>query len=138
MKPRFSRLSGRTSHGPKTNLECAFGTFGEAWSPRIVGSVNGVDVRIAKFRGESVWHFHEHEDEFFFVIEGRLLLRLRDGEVRLGVGDFIVVPRGVEHLPVAESEECRILTVSPGTLMNTGNVDNERTVRNPVRLAGRG
>ena len=119
----------------KMNLDRAFESFTEAWSPRIVGSVNGVDVRLAKFRGEFVWHFHEHEDELFLVIEGRLLLRFRDREVRLGTGDFIVVPRGVEHLPVAESEECRILTVSPGTLTNTGNVENERTVRQPVRLA---
>ncbi len=118
----------------KVNLAEAFGRFSDAWSPKVAGSVNGMDIRLAKFRGEFVWHYHEHEDELFLVNKGRLLMRFRDGEVRLAAGEFIVVPWGVEHMPIAESEECEILTLSPHTLLNTGNVRNDRTIFQPGHL----
>ncbi len=111
----------------KVNLAEAFGSFQEAWNPRIVGAVNGVQVRLAKFRGEFIWHRHDEEDELFLVNRGNLRMSFRDGDVRLGPGEFIIVPRGTEHMPVAESEECEILNLAPGTLVNTGNVTNERT-----------
>ena len=111
----------------KVNLGEAFKTFDDPWHPRIAGEVNGVQVRLAKFRGEFLWHHHEDEDELFLVNKGTLLMRFRDCDVRLGPGEFIIVPRGTEHMPVAESEECEILNLAPSGLVNTGNVMNERT-----------
>lgn len=118
----------------KVSLAEVFGRFDEAWSPKIAGSVNDMHVRLAKFRGAFIWHFHEREDELFLVHKGRLLMRFRDREIHLGPGEFIIVPKGVEHMPAAESDECEILTLSPSTLLNTGNVENERTVRELGRL----
>ena len=111
----------------KVNLGEAFKTFDDAWHPRVAGEVNGVQVRLAKFRGEFLWHHHDNEDELFLVNKGTLLMRFRDRDVRLGPGEFIIVPRGKEHMPVAESEECEILNLAPTSLVNTGNVVNERT-----------
>lgn len=117
----------------KVTLAEAFGRFAEHWSPRIVGELNGQHVKIAKAQGEFIWHHHEHEDELFYVVKGRLLMRFRDREVTLDPGDMIIVPRGVEHQPVAE-EEVWVMLFEPASTLNTGNVRNDRTVENLERL----
>jgi mannose-6-phosphate isomerase-like protein (cupin superfamily) len=117
----------------KVNLAEAFRRFSDHWSPKIVGEINDSHVKLVKLRGEFVWHHHQHEDELFLVIRGRLLMRFRDREVRLEPGEFIIVPRGTEHLPVAE-EECEVLLLEPKTTLNTGNVVNDRTVADPEHL----
>lgn len=115
------------------NLAEKLAGFREHWSPRIVGELNGQQVRLAKLHGEFVWHFHEHEDELFLVLKGTLLIRLRAGDVTLREGEFLIVPRGVEHQPVAE-EEVHVLLFEPATTLNTGNVRTERTVEQLPRL----
>jgi mannose-6-phosphate isomerase-like protein (cupin superfamily) len=117
----------------KTNLAAAFARFSDLWSPKIVGEVNDAHVKLAKLKGEFVWHHHAAEDELFLVVKGRLRLRLRDRDIDLHEGEFFIVPRGVEHLPVAD-EECHVLFLEPKTTLNTGNVVNERTVKEPGRL----
>ena len=111
----------------KVNIAEKFALFRDYWNPKIVGELNDSYVKLVKLKGEFVWHRHEHEDELFLVTKGSLVIRLRDGEVRIGPGEFVVIPRGVEHLPVAE-EEVRVLLIEPKTTLNTGNVVNERTV----------
>ena len=112
----------------KIDLARAFASFQERWSPRIAGQVNDCHVKLAKLEGEFVWHHHEHEDELFLVVKGRLVLRLRTGDVELEPGQFLIVPRGVEHCPFAP-EECHVLLFEPVATLNTGNVVNERTRR---------
>src|ERR1700682_106035 len=99
----------------------------EHWSPKIVGEVNDAYVKLVKFRGEFVWHHHDDEDEMFLVLKGRLRMRLRDRDLWVGPGEFVIVPRGVEHMPVAEAE-VHVLLFEPRSTLNTGNVVNERTV----------
>ncbi len=111
----------------KVNVEQKFASFQDYWSPKIIGELNDSYVKAAKLKGEFVWHCHEHEDELFLVVRGRLLIRFRDGEVQLEAGEFLIVPRGVEHLPVAD-EEVHVLLLEPKTTRNTGEVTNERTV----------
>jgi len=111
---------------PKVTLSEKFAQFSEHWSPKIVGEVNDSYVKLVKFQGEFVWHHHEHEDELFLVVAGVFTMRLRDGDVELKAGDFYIVPRGVEHCPVAR-EEAQVLLLEPKTTLNTGNVRNERT-----------
>ncbi len=117
----------------KVNLAEAFGQFSEHWSPRIAAELNGQQVRLVKVQGEFVWHHHEAEDELFLVIKGRLRIELRDGEVNLGEGEMCVIPRGVEHRPVAE-EEAHILLFEPEEVVNTGSAPGELTVEKPARL----
>ncbi len=117
----------------KVNLAEKFSRFSEQWSPKIVGELNGSEVKIAKIQGEFVWHHHEDADEMFLVVKGRMTIKLRDGDVDLSEGEFFVVPRGVEHCPVAE-QECQILMLEPKGTLNTGNVQSERTVDTPDRL----
>ena len=117
----------------KVNLEEKFGSFHERWSPKIIGAVNDCDVKIAKVEGEFVWHHHANEDEMFLVVKGRLHLRMHEGDVTLEEGEMFVVPKGVEHLPVAP-EETWILMIEPRGTLNTGNVVNERTVAQPEEL----
>jgi mannose-6-phosphate isomerase-like protein (cupin superfamily) len=109
------------------NLVQKFSLFQETWQPRIVGEINDAYVKLVKLKGEFVWHKHEQEDELFLVIKGRLVIRLRDGELRIGEGEFAIIPRGVEHLPVAD-EEAQVLLLEPKTTRNTGDVQDERTV----------
>lgn len=111
----------------KVNIKQKFELFAEHWSPKIIGELNDSYIKAAKLEGEFVWHRHENEDEMFLVVKGSLLLKFRDGEVRLEAGEFLVVPRGVEHLPIAE-EEVHVLLLEPKTTLNTGDVKNERTV----------
>jgi mannose-6-phosphate isomerase-like protein (cupin superfamily) len=113
----------------KVNLAEKFSLFDEYWSPKLVGELNGQFVKIAKLKGEFIWHQHEGEDELFMVIEGRLTIRLREKDVVLEAGEFFIVPRGVEHMPVAE-DEAHVLMFEPKTTLNTGNVRNERTKEN--------
>ena len=109
------------------SLEQKFSLFAERWHPRIVGEVNDSYVKLARLQGEFVWHKHEKEDELFLVIKGQLTIRLRDGELTIHEGEFAIIPRGVEHLPVAE-EEVQVMLLEPKTTVNTGEVRNERTV----------
>ncbi|MFL6284130.1 MAG: cupin domain-containing protein [Pyrinomonadaceae bacterium] len=110
----------------KVNLSDKFRLFDEHWSPRIAGEVNDSYVKLVKFQGDFVWHKHDEEDEMFLVVKGAITIRLRDGDVRLEEGEFVVIPRGVEHMPVAE-EEAHVLLFEPKTVLNTGDVRNERT-----------
>jgi mannose-6-phosphate isomerase-like protein (cupin superfamily) len=111
----------------KVNLREKFGRFDERWSPKIAGEVNDSYVKLVKLEGEFVWHKHDAEDEMFLVVKGRLRIKLRDGEVDLDEGEFVIIPRGVEHLPVAD-EEAHVLLFEPKSVLNTGDVVNERTV----------
>lgn len=110
----------------KVNLAEKFGALREHWSPKIAGEVNDSYVKLVKFQGEFVWHKHEDEDEMFLVVAGRITIRFRDGDVALEENEFVVVPKGVEHCPVAE-EEAQVLLFEPKTTLNTGDVRNERT-----------
>ena len=107
--------------------------FDEYWSPRIVGEVNDSYVKLAKLNGEFVWHNHEQEDELFLVVKGRLTIRFRDRDVHLEEGQMIIVEKGVEPQPVAESE-AHVLIVEPRSTLNTGDVVNERTVVDLERI----
>ena len=117
----------------KVNPAEKFGLFDEYWSPKIVGELNGQHVKLAKLKGEFVWHHHEAEDELFLVIEGQLVIKLQEKDVVLEEGEFFIVPRGVEHKPVAE-EEAHVLLFEPVSTLNTGNVRNDRTVENLNRI----
>ncbi len=110
----------------KVNLAEKLSSISDYWNPRIIGELNDSYVKAVKLKGEFVWHQHEKEDELFLVVAGRLRMRFRDREVIVGPGEFIVVPKGVEHLPVAD-EECHVVLLEPKTTLNTGNVHNERT-----------
>lgn len=117
----------------KVNLADALSAFDDYWSPRIVGELNGQHVKLVKVKGDFVWHHHEHEDELFLVLKGTLRMGLRDGDVEIGEGEFFIVPRGVEHRPMA-AEEVHLLLFEPAGTLNTGNVRDERTVDAPRRL----
>jgi len=108
------------------NLADKFKLFDDHWQPRIVGELNDSYVKLVKVEGEFVWHHHEHEDELFLVIKGRLLIRFRDQDRWLDEGEMLIIPRRVEHMPIAE-KEVWILLLEPKTTINTGDVDNERT-----------
>ena len=111
----------------KINLLEKFSTFGDHWEPKIAGDLNGQQVKLVKFLGPFVWHHHDNEDELFLVVKGRFRMEFRDRDIWLEQGEFLIVPRGVEHRPVAE-EEVHVLLFEPATTLNTGNVRNERTV----------
>ena len=117
----------------KVSLSEKFAEFSELWSPKIVGELNGQLVKLVKVKGEFVWHHHDVEDELFLVVRGRLDMHLRDHVVPIHEGEFFVVPRGVEHKPVAV-EEAHILLFEPASTLNTGNVRNERTREKLERL----
>jgi mannose-6-phosphate isomerase-like protein (cupin superfamily) len=117
----------------KVNLREKFGLFRDRWSPKIVGEVGDSYVKLVKLEGEFVWHRHEDEDEMFLVVGGRLQIKLRDGEINLEEGEFVIIPRGVEHLPVAVAE-AHVLLFEPKSVLNTGDVVNERTVADLERV----
>ena len=117
----------------KINLASKFSQIQEYWKPYIAGELNGQLVKLDKLKGEFVWHHHENEDEMFLVVKGRFRIEFRDKTVQLEEGEFIVVPRGVEHKPVAE-EECWILLFEPASTLNTGNVENEFTIHELDRV----
>jgi mannose-6-phosphate isomerase-like protein (cupin superfamily) len=110
----------------KINLGEKLGSFTDHWNPRIVAELNGQQVKVVKFAGPFTWHFHEREDELFLVVRGSFRMEFRDRAVELREGELIVVPRGVEHRPVAEGE-VEVLLFEPATTLNTGNIRNERT-----------
>lgn len=115
------------------NLNEKLSKVKEYWSPKIIGELNDSYVKVVKFTGEFVWHHHDNEDELFLVIKGKLRMKFRDREVAVAPGEFIIVPRGVEHLPVAD-EEVEVVLLEPKTTLNTGNVRNERTLVELERL----
>ena len=117
----------------KVDLKEKFSLFSGHWQPKIVGELNGQYVKLAKLKGEFVWHQHENEDELFMVIKGKLKIKLKDQDVNLDEGQFFIIPRGVEHLPVAE-EEVHVMLFEPKTVLNTGDKKNERTVENLERI----
>jgi mannose-6-phosphate isomerase-like protein (cupin superfamily) len=117
----------------KINLADKFALFTDHWSPKVVGELNGQQVKLVKFAGEFVWHKHDAEDELFLVVAGSFRMEFRDRTVELSAGEFLIVPRGVEHRPVADAE-VQVLLFEPATTLNTGDVQNERTVENPERL----
>lgn len=111
----------------KININEKLSTFSEYWSPKIVGDINESYVKLVKLKGEFVWHMHENEDEMFMVIKGRLVIKLRSEDIILNEGEFFIIPKGIEHMPVAENE-VHVMLLEPKTTLNTGNVKNERTV----------
>ncbi len=117
----------------KVSLSDKLSQISEHWSPRIVGELNGQHVKLAKLKGEFVWHQHDDEDELFLVIKGTLRMRMRDAEVVINEGEFLIVPRGVEHQPVAD-DEVHVLLFEPAGTLNTGNVRNTYTIDEPEHL----
>lgn len=117
----------------KVNLAEKFRLFQDYWSPKIVGELNDSHVKLVKVKGEFIWHHHENEDELFLVVKGALRIELRDRAIRLEEGEFVIIPRGLEHMPVAE-EEAHLLLLEPKTTLNTGNVRSERTVAELERI----
>jgi len=110
----------------KINLLEKFGLFNEYWSPKVVGELNGQQIKLVKFKGEFIFHHHENEDELFMVIKGKFKMKYRDKTVEINEGEFVIVPRGVEHKPVAD-EEVWVMLFEPASTLNTGNVVDERT-----------
>jgi len=117
----------------KVNLSEKFAVFSEHWSPKIVGELNGQHVKLVKFKGPFVWHHHEEEDELFYVVKGSFDMEFTDHTVTIAEGEFIIVPKGVEHRPNA-AEEVQVLLFEPAGTLNTGNTENERTVKNLTHL----
>jgi mannose-6-phosphate isomerase-like protein (cupin superfamily) len=117
----------------KINLVRKFNLIKEHWSPKIVGEVNDVYIKLVKFKGDFVWHFHEAEDELFFVVKGTMVMMLRDKDLTLEEGEFIIVPKGVEHMPTAD-EEVHLMLIEPKSTLNTGNIKSEKTVKEPERI----
>lgn len=117
----------------KVNLKEKFALFSEYWSPKVAGELNGQQVKLARFKGAFPWHFHENEDEFFYVVKGSFDMEFRDKTVTVNEGEFIVVPRGVEHRPHA-AEEAEVMLFEPASTINTGNTENEFTRKNPESI----
>jgi len=115
------------------NIAQKFSLINQPWSPKILGEINESYVKAVRFQGEFVWHHHDNEDEMFLVLQGRMRMKFRDHEEIVKPGEFIIVPRGVEHLPVAEVET-QVLLFEPKTTLNTGNVTNERTLPQLERI----
>jgi mannose-6-phosphate isomerase-like protein (cupin superfamily) len=117
----------------RVDVADTFARFREPWSPKIVGELNGQMVKLVRFQGEFVWHKHDHEDEMFLVVDGEFRMELRDGNIDLKAGQFLIVPRGVEHRPVAV-REAQVMLFEPASTLNTGDVRNERTLERLERL----
>ena len=118
----------------KINIKEKLALFSDYWNPKIIGDLNESHIKLAKFKGEFVWHKHDNEDEMFLVIQGCLLMRFRDKDVIIDEGEFIIIPKGIEHLPVAE-EEVHVLLIEPKLTVNTGDQpDNDLTVNELERI----
>ena len=117
----------------KINLEEKFSTFNEYWSPKIIGDLNESYVKIAKFKGEFTWHAHDNEDEMFYIVKGSLTIKFRDRDICLKEGETLIIPKGIEHMPVAE-EEVHVILLEPKETLNTGNVKNEKTLETLERI----
>jgi len=115
------------------NLKEKFSGFSDYTNPRVIGEINDVQVKAVKLKGEFIWHHHEVEDELFLVVKGTLRMKFRDHEAIVHEGEFVIVPKGVEHCPAAD-EEVHIVLIKPKTTLNTGNIVNERTVAQPERI----
>jgi mannose-6-phosphate isomerase-like protein (cupin superfamily) len=115
------------------NLKDKFGKFQDYCRPRVIGELNDCHVKAVKLKGEFIWHHHDNEDELFLVVKGTLRMKFRDGEAVVREGEFVIVPRGVEHCPAAD-EEVHIVLIEPRTTLNTGNIQNERTVSQLERI----
>ena len=126
-------LTPGESHVQAVNLSEKLRQVADYWNPKIVGELNESFVKVVKLKGEFLWHHHEHEDELFLVVKGTLRMRFRDKDVVVREGEFLVVPRGVEHMPVAE-DEVHVVLLEPKSTLNTGNVRNERTVETLERI----
>ena len=113
----------------KVNVTDKLNLFTDHWSPKIVGALNGQQVKLAKLKGEFVWHKHDQEDELFYVVKGEFIMEFRDTSVILRENEFLIVPKGVEHRPVAEKEVC-VMLFEPASTLNTGDVQNDRTLTN--------
>ena len=114
-------LSSSVTLPKKVNLAQAFARINEPWSPHVAGDVNSSQIKLAKFAGEFVWHHHDEEDECFLVVKGSMRMRFREGDVDCEPGEFIIVPKGVEHCPVALTDPCEVLLVEQNTTLNTGS-----------------
>ncbi|MGD1945559.1 MAG: cupin domain-containing protein [Croceivirga sp.] len=110
----------------KIRIAEKFQEFSDYWSPKVVGELNGQQVKIAKFKGEFVMHHHEHEDEFFYVITGELYIELKDRTLHLNAGEFVIIPKGIDHKPYAH-EEAHVMLFEPSSTLNTGNINNHLT-----------
>jgi len=117
----------------QVNLSDKFSQIHEHWQPHIAGELNGQLIKLVKFQGEFVWHHHEHEDEMFLVVKGQFRMEFRDTSVTVKEGEFIIVPREIEHKPVAD-QECCVMLFEPASTLNTGNLVNERTVHQLNRI----
>ena len=117
----------------KVNIKEKLGAFADYWNPRIIGELNGQQVKAVKLKGEFVWHHHDHEDELFLVVKGKLKMEFRDKIVEVNEGEFIIVPHSVEHKPVAD-DEVQMLLFEPASTLNTGNVVNEKTRKELERI----
>ena len=117
----------------KINLSEKFSLFSDHWSPKIAGELNGQLVKLVKFKGAFVWHHHELEDELFYVVKGSFDMEFRDKTVSISEGEFIIVPKGVEHRPNSK-EEVHVMLFEPGTTLNTGNIENERTIKELIKI----
>jgi mannose-6-phosphate isomerase-like protein (cupin superfamily) len=113
----------------KVNIAEKLATINDHFNPRIAGELNGQQVKLVKFKGEFIWHHHDNEDELFYVVKGSFDMQLRDRTITVNQGEFLIMPRGVEHRPVAK-EEVEIMLFEPGSTVNTGNVENELTRKN--------
>jgi mannose-6-phosphate isomerase-like protein (cupin superfamily) len=117
----------------KVNIKDALSSFNDHWNPRIIGELNGQQVKAAKLKGEFVFHHHDDEDEMFMVISGTLKMALEDETISINPGEFIIIPKGVDHKPIADDEVC-LLLFEPASTLNTGNVTNEYTREKLKRL----
>ena len=118
----------------KVSLKEKFGCFNDYWKPKIIGEINDAHIKLVKIKGEFTWHHHDNEDELFLVVKGRLLMQLRDGNITVNEGEFIIIPKGTEHCPASIDEEAHVLLMEPKTTLNTGNLVNERTVAEPEHI----
>jgi mannose-6-phosphate isomerase-like protein (cupin superfamily) len=117
----------------KINIAEKLSQFNDYFNPRIAGELNGQQVKLVKFKGEFVWHHHDHEDELFYVVRGSFDMQMRDKTITVNAGEFLIMPRGIEHKPVAK-EEVEIMLFEPASTLNTGNVENELTVKNLEKI----
>lgn len=117
----------------KVNIREKFSQFSDHWNPHIIGELNGQQVKAAELKGEFFFHHHEHEDEMFLILKGKLKMEFRDKVVEISEGEFIIVPRGVEHKPIAE-DEVELLLFEPASILNTGNIENERTKKTLTKI----
>ncbi|GMT43248.1 MAG: mannose-6-phosphate isomerase [bacterium] len=117
----------------KVNLLEKFSLFDSYWDPKIVGELNNQYIKLAKLKGEFLWHHHENEDELFMVVKGHLTIKLRDGDIELNEGEFYIIPKGIEHMPKAENE-AYVLMFEPKSTVNTGSSDSEKTINNLEKI----